>query len=490
MNDRKIWKVLSALTVKEAEAFNRWLEAEMAGKQVYLRKLSQLLSHNLQQAPQAEAIWEALYPGKTYDDGRLRKLNGDLTQQLEEFLAIVAFRADRNNRDLYLIREINRRKRPDVFTKLYRKLYDRLIRRTNKNADYYRTLYELEETKQRFNQIHRIPYSPPKPAEPDALPETYMSQMQRLNYAFDSWWLHEKMEIMPHNLNSMAFHQEPIESVLLEEVLELIETHPLHSKQHWLAINKQLMLFLQQPQSVAVTDIMKLLEERKEDLEKNEVLSLWSFLINHYARKLNETGEIDHARHLVSLYEWAIHSELILLDNYLPVKHYRNIITTILRIPAFDLAFQYLHTFKPLISPEKREDTFIFNLAKYHYAKEEFQSVIDLLSNHKFTHSVDEIDARAFLLQSQYELNINDTEWLFGQAENLIRYVRNRRAIPKRIKQLYINQYRLFNRVLNANTDDKLARVKLAVQENRAIIQPRWLIKMIDQKRALIKQEI
>lgn len=486
MNDRKIWKILSALTVKEAEAFNRWLEAEMAGKQVYLRKLSRLLSHNLQQAPQADAIWEALYPGKTYDDARLRKLNGDLTQQLEEFLAIMAFRADRNTRDLYLIREMSRRKRPDVFTKLYRKLYDRLIRRTNKNADYYRMLFELEEEKQRFNQIHRIPYSPPQPAIPGAPPETYMSQLQRINYAFDSWWLHEKMEIMPHNLNSMALHQESIESVLLKEVLELIETHPLHSKQPWLAINKQVMLFLQQPESVAVTDIMILLEDRRADLEKKEVHALWGFLINHYARKLNKSGEVDSARHLVSLYEWAIHSELIFVDKYLPVQHYRNIITIALRIPAFDLAYQYLHTFKSLIPPEKREDTFVFNLAKYHYAKEEYQAVIDLLADHRLSYSIDEIDARAFLLQSQYELNQNDTEWLFGQAENLIRYIRNRKTVPKRIRESYIHQYRLFNRILNANTYRELDKVLQLIKEGQAIAQPKWLYKMIEQKKQAI----
>ncbi len=490
MNDRKIWKILSALTVKEAEAFNRWLEAEMAGKQIFLRTLSAILAQNLKQAPSAEQVWDQLYPEKAYDDDRMRKLNGDLTYQLEEFMAIQAFRADRDTRDLFLLREMSSRKRPDVFTKLYRKIHDRLSRRTNKNADYYRMLFEVEEEKQRFDRIHRIPYVLPKSSTEGEQSLKNMSQMQRINYAFDSWWLHEKMEIAPHNMNSMELHQESIESVLLEEVLELIETHPLHSKQPWLTINKQVMLFLQQPESVPVTDIMILLEDRRADLEKKEVHALWGFLINHYARKLNKSGEVDSARHLVSLYEWAIHSELIFVDKYLPIQHYRNIITISLRIPAFDLAYQYLHTFKPLISPEKREDTFIFNLAKYHYAKEEYQSVIDLLSNHKFAHSVDEIDARAFLLQSQYELNTNDTEWLFGQAENLIRYVRNRRAIPKRIKQLYINQYRLFNRVLNANTDNKLARVKLAVQENRAIIQPRWLIKMIDQKRALIKQEI
>lgn len=483
MNDRKIWKILSALTVKEAEAFNRWLEAEMAGKQVYLRKLSRLLSLNLQQAPQAEAIWETLYPGKTYDDGRLRKLNGDLTQQLEEFLAIMAFRADRNNRDLYLIREMNQRKRPDVFTKLYRKLYDRLIRRTNKNADYYRMLFELEEEKQRFDRIHRVPYSLPKVKADKVQTLESMSQMQRINYAFDSWWLHEKMEIAPHNINSMELHTETIESVLLNEVLELIDHHPIHSKQPWLVINKQLFLLLKEEEDIQIADIMTLLNQQRSDLEKNEVFSLWGFLINHYARKLNKTGEVDYARQLVSLYEWAIHSELILLDNYLPVQHYRNIITIALRIPAFDLAFQYLHTFKPLISPERREDTFICNLAKYHYAKEEYQAVIDLLADQRLSYSIDEIDARAFLLQSQYELNQNDTEWLFGQAENLIRYIRNRKTVPKRIRESYTHQYRLFNRILNANTYLELDKVLKVVKDGRNIAQPKWLYKMIEQKK-------
>lgn len=486
MKDRKVWKILTALTTKEAEAFCRWLEAEMPGKQTYLRHLATVLCRDIKQVPTSEAVWQALYPDLPYDDDRLRKLASDLTAQLEEYLAILAFRRDREACDLYLIREMNRRKRPDVFPQLYRKIYDRLMGRTNKNADYYRMMYELEEEKQRFDRVHRVPYVVPKIEAGIDLTLDNMSQMQRINYAFDSWWLHEKMEIVPHNANSMQLHPEIIDSVLLEEVFHVIDHHPLHSQQPWLAINQRLYLLLQGEESVQVADIMRLLKERKNELEKKEVHALWGFLINHYARDLNKSGNVDPARHLISLYEWAIEEELILIDKYLPVQNYRNIITIALRISAFDLAHQHLHALKVLLPPERREDTFRHNLAKYHYAKEEYQPVIDILSEHGFVNEEDEIDARAFLLQAHYELNPADTEWLYNQAENLIRYIRKRKTLSDRRKQPYINQYRLFNRILNANTYKELQKMEQVVQETRPIIQPNWLNKMIRQRESLL----
>lgn len=489
MKDRKVWKILTTLNSSESEAFCRWLEAEMPGKQAYLRLLATVLCRNLKEAPTAERVWQALYPDKAYDDDRLRKLAGDLTTQLELYLAIVAFRKDPDACNLYLLREMNTRKQPDVFSKLYRRIYDKLLARPNKNADYYRMLYELEEEKQRFDRVHRIPYKVPEKEAGAGLSIENMSQMQRINFAFDSWWLHEKMALEPHNANSMQLHPEKIDRILLTEVFQLIDHHPLHSQQPWLAINKHLYLLLQQEGSVQVSDIMQLLNEKRNEIEKNEVYALWGFLINHYARELNKTGGIDSARHLISLYEWAIQEELILIDKYLPVQHYRNMITIALRVAAFDLAYQHLHELKALLPPKRREDTFIHTLAKYHYAKTEYASVIDLLSDYRFAYEEDEIDARAFLLQAHYELKSTETDWLYNQAEALIRYIRKRKTLTARRKQPYINQYRLFSRILNANTYKELEKMEQVIAETQPIIQPQWLYRMIRQQKNLISPQ-
>ncbi|MEZ4777002.1 MAG: hypothetical protein R3D00_27755 [Bacteroidia bacterium] len=481
MENRKLWQLFSALSAEETGQFDQWLEAELFQKQEYVRKLKDFLVREYPNAPEDTVAWSFLYPDKPYDDARFRKLSRDLTSHVEEFLAIKAFRNDSQTREFLLLQELNRRKRPEVFIKMLRKIEKELKENPNRNARYYRRLFEVESEKIRFEFEHRTQIDK-FPLNIAGFEGENMNQIQLHTYAFDSWWLHEKLSLLAVNLNNRQWQGEEAENILLPEIMKIIDFHPVFHQQNWLVIYQELFRILRGDHQGNLPRMIQIL--RKENIAevRDDLLSVFGLMLNFYIRKLNTTGETAIAREIYTLYEWGIEDRLIFSNQYLPSVHFKNIITICLRTEDYDRAWDYLHKLRYLLPPEEQEDVFTLRLAQLFVHQQKHQEVIRTLSNRKFMHVNDEINARSFLLEAHYEINRMDTEWLLSQTENLIRYIRKQQEIGAQPKQAYINRFRLFRRLLNAYTKDELLQVEQAVKKADPIDRPKWLLDKISEK--------
>lgn len=481
MQNRKLWQLFSALTEEEIIQFGHWLEAELFGKQEYVRKLKDFLISKYPASAEDIAAWTFLYPDKPYDDARFRKLSRDLTAHVEEFLAIKAFRNDNHTKDLFLLQELNRRRRPDVFVKMLRKIEKELKEAPNRNASYYRRLFEVESEKIRFEFEHRTKVDR-FPANIAGFEGENLSQTQIQTYAFDSWWLHEKLLLLAGNTNLQQMYGSEIENILVPEVMQIVDHHPVFRRQNWLVVYQELFRILSGDKKGNLTRMIQMLKGEISQEVHDELLSVFGLLLNFYIRLLNSTGDHTTAREIYTLYEWGIEERLILSNQYLPAIHFKNIITICLRTEDYDRAWDYLHKFKGLLPPEEQEDVFTLRLAQLFVHQKKYQEVIRTLSNRKFAHVNDEINARSFLLEAHYEINRLDTEWLLSQTENLVRYISKQQDIGTQPQKAYINRFRLFRRFLNAYTKDELIQVEQAVKKADPIDRPKWLLDKISEK--------
>jgi hypothetical protein len=473
MTHRIAWKYLQTLTPPERAQFLRWLEAELGPRQAYLQQLAQLLVAATPPIPTETHFWARLYPDQPYDDGRLRKLLRDLSQQLETYLSIQAFRRDEGALDQFLLRELNRREAPDLFRKALRRIETRLQRLPGHTPDYYRQRYELEVERQHLEVRLGHPAVSSSPAS-STDPFAGLSTPKRAALAFDGWWTLEKLHLALVDLNLQHIYGHSPPAFLVTPLLEQLPQLPLYAKDPWFSILHEAYQTLSGEFPKAFDRLMGDLKQHQLSLPDSELRFLHSLLLNHSVRGLNRQGSREMARRIYELYEWAIEAGFILLEGQLPRQHYKNLITISLRIEDFQRAWHYLHMYQPLLPEEVREDAFMFNLANYHYACAEYGKVVQLVSGRRFQRTFEEIHARANMLQAQYELE-QDREWLVTQLESLIRYVRDRRDLSDLHKKSYLNRLRLFRRLLQANGFEELARLASDIETTEPIDHPDWL---------------
>lgn len=477
MEKRKVWQLFSSLQPEEAGHFGRWLEAELYEKQHYLRRMKDCLTRHYPEAPTDEVMWAYLYPDKSYDDGRLRKLAGDLLSKLEEFLAIEAFRRDKDLRDLTLLQEINRRGRPELFIKKAHKFEKEINDREHRNGDFFRLIYELEIEKLQYENNYRKAFPGQALNNPPFSEE--FGPRQKMSYAFDSWFMNEKMFIAIANSSEARVSGEEIDNTILKDLQKTISSHHIFKNLPWLLILQELYLLMNEDGITDLNNLLNMVRANREQIPDTDLLMLFAVTLNYYVFILNKSGEPQAGYQIFSLYEWAIEEKLIFFRDVLPAIHYKNIITICLRIGDFDAAWKYLHEFKRLLSDEEREDIYHLMLAQYYVRKNHPQDVVRTLSNRKFRNVTDEINARSFLLEAFYELNREDVSWLYSQTDQLIRFIRRKDELSPTDKKPYLNRFKLFKRMLNAYTRQELEQVRNSIKKADPIDRPDWLLKKI-----------
>ncbi|MEL6673752.1 MAG: hypothetical protein AAFR61_16220 [Bacteroidota bacterium] len=472
MDKKKVWVLVKLLSKKERAHCLRWLEAELNGSQQYVQRLATYLLTQ-SSPPSRTEVWEHLYGTDTpYDDSRLRKLSGDLSSRLEEYIAIEAFRKEGLEKQLALIKALNHKKAAKLFGKAARKMDQQLAAIPVKGSSYYYQQLSLTVERQRAAQF--LPGGQASDAQ---------QTLEQLSELADGWWLSARMELAIYQA-SMQQKFGLSRPTHIEEMLDYFQVQ--HHFQHdpRLQILHQLYRLLKGEKTVDPEALLIQILRNKDQFITNDRRNFYVSLLNFYIRKLNQEPDAAIAQQIYSLINWAIEDELVLVSGQLPPAQYKNFVAICIRLKDYEKAQFYLETYRTLLPEALQEDAYYLNLAYLYFSQENFREVISLLSDRRFRQSMNEIDARAYLLQAHYELAALDKEWLTDQIENLIRFIRARKDVSSHHKTSYLNRMRLLRRIVWATTQKELDQVEQELNNTRPIDKPAWLKQKIKAKRA------
>ncbi len=485
MKNRKAWKILKSLSDDERRRFSHWLASELDGKQHFIRQLNAYLLAQFPQAPDANEIWAKLYPNEAFDDARFRKLTRDLTRWLEEFLAIESFRKERDQRDLYLLRGLYERQLDDLFEKQVRKLDKELEGRKVQDSRFFRMRYEVEWLTEEFENARKKELDRPAFQDPSH-PDYGNKGVQRAQSFFDLWWTQEKLYLATTILSNVLSDEKTAmveaQSFLLKEVVDKLSESESLRQQPLLNIYRRVYLLLTRDEQVSIESLLADLQQQKQHLLHEDFHTLWVQLVNYYVRLWNRTGDNQFGEPLTTLFEWAIDADFLLVEGYLPEVYYKNLVGISLRLKQDEKAFTRIHQYRTKLRPEIAGEVFLLTLSNYHIYKAEFEEVISLLRSVKFSRSLDEIRARANLIEASFGLNPDDHEWLLGQTDNLIRFIRRKSYLPFNKKKPLINQYQLFKRIIKAYDKTELNSLIATVEQTHPLSNSDWLKDKITQK--------
>ncbi len=426
MQNSKLIKLLKTLSTKELNQFKKYIRSPYFNEN---QKLIRLTDHILRYAPiyrhkalNKETVFNQFFPGKSYDDLVIRHLISEILHLLNGFLKISGFRNNEASQQIQLLQEYRRRGLTKNFEKTYNKSKSLQTIQPYRDANFYFQQHHLETE-----------YA------------TYSAQQQkRLNEhniqlaveSLDIYYLIKKLKYCCEILNFRNVTAFEYDILLMDEILSHLEKN-IYEFIPAIAIYYQILMTLMDHEQEEHFDKLKMLLERNADkFPREEAFEMYTYAQNYCIKKIN-AGKSRFLDEIFSLYKSALAKELMLDNRQLSPWHYKNIVTTGLKLNEFDWVFDFIHDYQALIPVTHRENAFIYNRARYHFYRREYDKVLPLLQQVEFDDLYYNLDARTMLLKIYYERE--EVELLYSMIDSFGIYLKRNKLISDYHRKNYLN---------------------------------------------------
>lgn len=457
MEGRKVWKFLSILSPAQQQKWLQHLAFQYGEKQQYLQKLAAILVSHFPHPPASESCWEALYPDSPYDDGRIRKLAGDLTSTLEKFLSLLSQEEYPLDQKIHLLRGLIAQPDKDLFEQTWKKVCKDIYKYADSAAEIVRYRYDLEVTFREYAVHHRMK-SPKAWTHPSENQLEDKSLQERISFLLVSWDLFKMLDFIVKMENESIKTNSRPEIPMEKYFLQLIEQDKRFQKLPLVSMYLAIINLLQ-GKTVELEPLIAYLYRYHSSLPSQELGLLYGSVLNNLIRNLNKLNSVEDHTKLLKLYVWGIRKKLLLHEGQLLPAHYKNYVKLCIRAKQLELADSFIQEYVPMLPVRTRQELPILCNIYLSFARKEFGQAIRLSNSTAFTSVRDELEVRTILLQSHYEKDPADTVWLDGQITSLIRYARVRKDLPPYLKESFVLQMNFMRRLFKSQTTEELSQL-------------------------------
>ena len=457
MRPRKVLELVCLLQPEEKRRFLAWLQVDLDGKQ----HSTWLMAKHMIAGDAVSTIWYLMYPTRQmprdpYRDSGFRRIEFQLGQKIEEFLALEAIRKDPYLMEWQLLSELNRRNASRSFTNRHNRAIRELVESPKLDKSYYEHLYRLDREKRH----HLIKTELGKDAH---------DNLRDLNLHLEVWWFHEKLRAALMNL-PLRGKIEYQGDYLIDEIIELVGNPPF-DQYPLLRIYRNLYRMLRHDLIELADEIQVWLMEAHPTLKPDVSQDIFNILNNYYVGQYNRTGNLELMQALWTLYRWAMEVGIFLQDGILPVGRYRNYLLIGLRVGARQEVFTAINQLKSLLPEAEREEEHRFSLGTYYTETGDRTMAARILST-RFTKPHYEISSRLRLLRMRYEAG--NAEELEPELRSLAEYCRRHDEIKPELRQNTLNEVKLFKSLIKAQKPKQYARLLDRVERIQPLISRKW----------------
>jgi hypothetical protein len=248
----------------------------------------------------------------------------------------------------------------------------------------------------------------------------------------------------------------------------------------------RLYLMLTDPDSRFYFEALEILRQKERFFGKAELVEIYNYFQNYCIERINK-GEELFLGEIFKLYQSQLEQDLMIEDGYLSEWHYKNIVTTGIRLREMEWVERFIERYREKLRPEVMSNAYRFNLASFHYAARRYDKVLDLLTRVEYSDLRYNLGAKALLLRTYYDLGEYDA--LHSLTESLKQYLHRNKLMADFRREGYANLFRLTRRaaLLKANfpfySDRKikqeLARLNKNLAEASTVFNKGWLLEKV-----------
>lgn len=470
MQNNNLIKILKTFSRKEMTRFWEFTHSPYHNKHKELRLLidylNDLFPAFIEKKTNRKYLYKRLFKNEAYNQNRLALLFTYGLRLLEKFLSIEQYNKEGFQRHLDLLRQLRskelytyyEKKLPDLKTDVFNNLEGEV-------NNYALTFQMAKEKDLYFNQLYRTEYN---------------RNLEEKQAYLDLFYFSEKLK----DACEMKFRSQILKSNfdldMVDEVIGTIENHYFD--------NPSLMVYVSIYKMLNAEDTslyyhsLKIFNLYEQQFSKSELQNIYNYLQNYCIKQINQ-GKPSFLKELFNIYNSQMERGLLLVEGYLPEFHFKNMVTTGLRLNENEWAFQFIKDCQSLLKPSALENAYSYNLAAYYYNTKQLEKVLDLLIKVEYTDIRYNLDAKSLLLRTYFDLE--EEEAFLSLTEAFRQFLKRNRLLSEFQKAGYYNLIKFSRKVFQIKSliryetkkrlKEDLEKIKFEIKKSERVFNKGWL---------------
>ena len=183
-------------------------------------------------------------------------------------------------------------------------------------------------------------------------------------------------------------------------------------------------------------DIRQRMSELPADFDRLELQGLYNHLLHYCIERINRGAE-GFLRELLNIYKAQLERELIIEDGSLSEWHYKNIVTTGLRLGETAWVNTFIESYRQHLADHCRDSAYAYNKASWCYAVGDLDRVLDLLLAVEYKDIRYVQGVKALLLRTYYDKG--EYEAFLSLAESFKQFIQRNETLSDARSRGFLN---------------------------------------------------
>ncbi len=456
--------LLRCLTTKELKEVRKFLISPLFNQRKDVVDLFDLLIKKIKKGKldfNKEQIFLRIYPSKKFNAQGLRQVQSWLQKLIEKYLAYQSFMDNDIEVKLKMLTIFRERNLPRHLQKSINEIENLLGSTKLRNVEYYQNSFALDFEKQIASSTKRMSA------------RNFEALSKNLDYAFIVKKLHQACLTVAHQA---VYHFE-IDQGILSEILAYIEKKNLKDNPSIASYWYCYMALSHPEEKELFTHFKNLLLEHQQRFSKTELRDLYLLAINYCIRRLND-GDKYFAREGFSLYQTALASDLLLLDEVMSRFTFRNIVAIGLKIKEYDWVEKFINEYQPFLEEAYKESAYALNLATLEYDRNNLNLVLQHLQVADHKDLLMNLSAKTLAAKTYFELD--EIMLLESHLQTMQIFIQRKKVIGYHRKN-YLNFIRYLKKIISLPefAKDKKWSLREKILAEEILTEKEWLIAKI-----------
>ncbi len=416
MKHSKLIDILQRLSPKERQQLSLFLESPVFNKNqkvIHLFKIiNEKITNNQSFSLSKKEISHLIEPQQAYQELRFNNFVSKLLHLVYDYLAYQQFEAEPNWQQEALLKQLFERDASRHLKGVINKwqiIQDKQVQSNAKSHSAYAKLQGFQDRLELSNNNRR-----------------YHEYLQQQNDHLDYAYLLEKLRIACDMTSRNTVIQATYHCHLLPEIKAAILQDERYLAQVTLHTYWRCLQMLEKQGEADYYAFKEMLQEHSEHFSREEVRTLYQYALNYSIKKIN-SGDSIFYEEIFGLYQAMLEKGLLFISGQLSQWSFKNIITTGIRLAAYDWTNEFIQHYQHKLAPEEQFNAVTYNLAALAYAQSDYRTALQHLQNVEFTDTSYHLGAKIIQLKSYYELN--EEEAFFSLIEAFRKYIQRNKQI-------------------------------------------------------------
>ncbi len=352
-------------------------------------------------------IHKKLFPKQTHNQKELALLFTYSLRLLEQFLSIEAYKKSSGVQKINTLSALRQKQQYTHYERILQQLEAYLASIPEKDNRFYHLQYQLAAEVNSYyahRSLHQVDGS-----------------IQRKQDNLDAFYLSQKLKDACEMQMRSNILKVQYSSNLLDIIIQEIERdEPQYHSFPAILVYYRIYQMLVREEDLFYQAVYPILEEHQHVFTKEELGDIYNYL-QHFCLNQYNKGTASYLEEIFRLYKIQLKNDLLLENEILSEWHYKNIVTTAVRLGETAWVYSFIETYKTKLHPDSKTNAYSFNLASYYYSIGSYDEVLELLLKVEYTDNRYTQGVKALLLRTYYDLG--EEEALFSLIDSFRQYI-------------------------------------------------------------------